>query len=190
MIARDRQTPMNSRLRRCSKLGTARTFRRFRSAESMSFLRHSVVQRVLSAGLLMSLGLWLAVPAYASPTGLAEEFGLPAGLESALEGRSPARTHPRRLSQRSLPRSPTGRKQKPCATCWRKTPTRFSPCSTGICSRRSDTTMPSARSLRPPLRPRPARRRRGRRWKRDPSRLGNTRLSVCCPLARAASSFL
>lgn len=51
----------------------------------MSFLRHAVVQRTLSVGLLLSLGLWLAAPAYASPTGLAEDLGMSLGFDADLD---------------------------------------------------------------------------------------------------------
>lgn len=50
----------------------------------MRVFRHFVVQRLLSVGLLLSLSLWLGVPAYAAQTTLAEELGLPGELESVL----------------------------------------------------------------------------------------------------------
>ncbi len=50
----------------------------------MRFLRRSAVQRFFSVGLLVSLTLWLAVPAVATQATLAEELGLPGGLESAV----------------------------------------------------------------------------------------------------------
>lgn len=53
----------------------------------MRVLRHPALQRLLSFGLLVSLGLWLAVPASAARTALAvepAELGLPADAQDAV----------------------------------------------------------------------------------------------------------
>ncbi len=53
----------------------------------MRLLRHSIVQRVFSVGLLVGLGLWLVAPATgaAQPTAIPASLGAPPTVEAAFE---------------------------------------------------------------------------------------------------------
>ncbi|MEM1041470.1 MAG: hypothetical protein AAGI91_02470 [Bacteroidota bacterium] len=51
----------------------------------MRFLRHSAIQRVLSAGLLLGLGLWLVAPATGAARPVAAPPGAPPTVEAAFE---------------------------------------------------------------------------------------------------------